>query len=104
MSFLKKMYLGTGLALALLASCKKDESVVPEAAMGTITGKVVAGNNASPIKVATIFSQSNGKLYITHTDITGSFSLDMPAGNRHITIQTGDGSLFRTEIDRKSVV
>ena len=99
MSFLKKMYLGTGLALALLASCKKDESVVPEAAMGTITGKVVAGNNASPIKVATIFSQSNGKLYITHTDITGSFSLDMPAGNRHITIQTGDGSLFRTEMD-----
>ena len=43
------MYLGTGLALALLASCKKDESVVPEAEMGTITGKVVAGNNASPI-------------------------------------------------------
>ncbi len=100
MRFIKKLHLGVGFVLLALASCKKDDSsVIPDPASGTITGKIVAGNNSTPIKVATIFGQTNGKLYITHTDVTGSFSLDMPAGNRHITIQTGDGTMFRTEMD-----
>jgi hypothetical protein len=88
------------LSVTLLISCKKENE--PEAttiSLGKITGKIVAANNSTAIKVATLFIQNEGKLYITHSDANGSFVLEAPAGNRHLTIQTGDGSMFRTEMD-----
>ena len=87
------------LPVLLLISCKKDQMSEPTEAVGIIKGKIVTANNITAVKVATVFTQSNGKVYITHTDATGSFVLEAPAGNRHLTIQTGDGSLFRTEMD-----
>ncbi len=86
------------LSLTLFISCKKD-TVTEPIALGTITGKIVAANHTTAIKVATVFIYNGEQLYITHSDANGSFILEAPAGNRHLTIQTGDGSMFRTEMD-----
>lgn len=87
------------LTATLLISCKKDQKPEAFVALGTITGKIVAGNNTTAIKDATVFIHNEGKLYIAHSNATGSFVLEAPAGNRHLTIQTGNGSMFRTEMD-----
>ncbi|MBC7536574.1 MAG: hypothetical protein H7258_12855 [Ferruginibacter sp.] len=94
------IHLGLVLSVTLLFSCKKDhEPQTQLVVLGKISGKIVAANNSSAIKVATVFTNDGGQLYITHSDETGSFLLEAPAGSRHVTIQTGDGSIFRTEID-----
>lgn len=88
------------LATVVLVSCKKNnipEEIIP--ASGFITGKIVSANHNKPIRNATVFTYYGGKAYITHSDVNGSFTLEAPSGNRHLTIQTGDGSMFRTEMD-----
>ncbi|MFT3910332.1 MAG: hypothetical protein QM737_12985 [Ferruginibacter sp.] len=102
MKTLKNIFFYLAIPLTLFISCKKDHTEPgPEPAplLGKITGKIVAANNITPISAATVFTHNDGQLYITHADQNGDFSLDAPAGNRHITIQSGDGSMFRTEID-----
>ena len=100
MQHLLKLFLSVGLSAILLISCKKDhEPDTTVVALGTITGKIVAANHTTAIRVATVFINSSGKSYITHSDTNGAFTLEAPAGNMHVTIQTGDGSMFRTEMD-----
>jgi len=99
MKNLLKVSLYAALFAILLISCKKDQAPEEVVALGSISGKIVAANNTKAIKDAVIFINNGGKLYITHTDTNGSFVLEAPAGNRHLTIQTGDGSMFRTEMD-----
>ncbi len=102
MKTLKNIVFYLAIPLTLFISCKKDHNPATEpdpVVMGTITGKIVAANNISPISNATIFTNNGGQLYITHADQNGIFALSAPAGNRHITIQSGDGSMFRTEMD-----
>lgn len=88
------------LSASLFISCKKDSvpDITPEI-FGHISGKIVAANHTTAIRVATVFIYSNGQTYITQTDVNGSFVLEAPAGNQHLTIQTGDGSMFRTEMN-----
>ncbi len=99
MKNLLKVSLYALLPVLFLISCKKEDTPEEIVALGNISGKIVAANHTSPIKNATVFTYNNGKVYITHTDMTGSFVLEAPAGNRHLTIQSGDGSMFRTEMD-----
>ncbi|MCJ8153168.1 carboxypeptidase-like regulatory domain-containing protein [Chryseobacterium sp. SSA4.19] len=66
---------------------------------GKITGKVLSQNGTKPIGGASIFTfDDKYKIYYTTSDAEGKFTLDAPAGNRTIYIQTGNGSNFRTEI------
>lgn len=65
---------------------------------GTVTGKVVAGNNTRPVNHALVFISAGSKLYYTYSDRQGNFSLKAPAGSQKLHIQTGDGSMFRTVI------
>ena len=84
-------------AIIMFDSCKKVDTAA--IAFGKITGKIVSANNKASIKVASVFTTVDGKLYVTQTDTDGAFTLEAPAGSRRVTIQTGDGSMFRTEID-----
>jgi len=99
MKTLPKISLCFFLLISTLISCKKEHDPELIVSTGTITGKIVAANHTTPISAATVFTTSEGRLYITHAGIDGSFSLEAPAGNRHVTIQAGDGSVFRTEVD-----
>jgi hypothetical protein len=102
MKNLLKLFLYVSLTASIFISCKKDHEAVvtaPVVAMGKVTGKIVAANNTTAIKVATVFTHNQGHLYLTQSDVNGNFTLEVPAGNQHITIQTGDGSMFRTELD-----
>lgn len=99
MKNLLRFSLYVSLSAMLFISCKKDSLPDSNVPLGTITGKIVAANHTTAIKVATVFITDNGQSYITQSDATGSFVLQAPAGNRHLTIQTGDGSMFRTEMD-----
>ena len=99
MKNLLRFSLYVSLSAMLFISCKKDSLPDSSVPLGTITGKIVAANHTTAIKVATVFITDNGQSYITQSDATGSFVLQAPSGNRHLTIQTGDGSMFRTEMD-----
>lgn len=98
----KHIFFPVTLLLLLFVSCKKDHDLEPAAqqpVMGKIAGKIVAANNITAISAATIFTYTEGQVYITHSDQNGLFVLEAPAGSRHITIQSGDGTMFRTEMD-----
>lgn len=99
MKNLLNISLYAALFVTLFISCKKEQTPEELVSLGNITGKIVAANNTIAIKDATVFILNEGKVYITHSDVNGSFVLEAPAGNRHLTIQTGDGSMFRTEMD-----
>ena len=102
MKTLKNIFFYLAIPLTLFVSCKKDHTETntePVPPLGKITGKIVAANNTTPISAATVFTNNGGQLYITHADQNGVFTLEAPAGNRHLTIQSGDGSMFRTEMD-----
>jgi len=85
----------------LFFSCKKDkieDISIPEIT-GTITGKVVSPNNRTPIRYALVFISTAKKLYSTHTDINGNFSLTAAAGTaQELHVQTGNGDKFRSII------
>ncbi len=66
---------------------------------GKLTGKVMSQNGTKPIGGASVFTfDDKYKIYYTTSDSEGNFTLDAPAGNRTIYIQTGNGTNFRTEI------
>lgn len=98
----KLLYCTALSLLFLLLSCNKDDAAqnypMPEAT-GKLTGKVMAKNGVKPIGGAMVFVLNDqSKLYYTHTDASGNFSLDAPAGSRELQIQTGGGANFRTTI------
>lgn len=90
------------LAFATLTiSCKKnaDEVAIIEVAKGTIVGKVVAADNITPIKNASVFIDSKGKIYLTKTNNLGEYSLLAPIGNQKLFIQSNNGKMFRTVLN-----
>ncbi|WP_027380640.1 carboxypeptidase-like regulatory domain-containing protein [Chryseobacterium daeguense] len=89
----------------LLMNCAGDDpSIVSEnvntaAKTGKLTGKVMAQNGTKPIGGASVFTfDDKYKIYYTTSDSEGNFTLEAPAGNHTIYIQTGNGTNFRTEI------
>lgn len=86
----------------LVLSCSKDDNQqnIPAAVpTGNLTGKVMVKNGSKPVGSATVFVLGDdSKLYATHTDASGNFSLKAPVGNRKLQIQTGGGANFRTSI------
>jgi len=52
-------------------------------------------NGTKPIGGASVFTfDEKYKIYYTTSDADGNFTLEAPAGNQTIHIQTGDGSNF----------
>lgn len=88
-------------ACILFAGCKKsvNDGSNDVVAKGTVTGKVVAANNRTVVRNAVVFVDVNGTVYATRTDVNGSFSLDAPAGERVLNIQSGSGNIFRTKLN-----
>lgn len=82
-------------------SCNKDDNpVIKVENSGILTGKVLSKNGSKPIGGAIVFTfDEKDEMYFTYSDKNGVFSLNAPAGNRKINIQTGGGTNFRTEID-----
>lgn len=90
----------------LLANCSGDDAALASEntsttvmKTGKVTGKVMSQNGTKPIGGASVFTfDEKYKIYYTTSDAEGKFTLDAPAGNHTIYIQTGNGSNFRTEI------
>ncbi|KQT33130.1 hypothetical protein ASG22_18085 [Chryseobacterium sp. Leaf405] len=90
----------------LLTNCSggDDSAIITENTptalkTGKLTGKVMSQNGTKPIGGASVFTfDDKYKIYYTTSDADGNFTLEAPAGNRTIHIQTGNGSNFRTEI------
>ncbi|WP_066441658.1 carboxypeptidase regulatory-like domain-containing protein [Chryseobacterium sp. CCH4-E10] len=104
---MRKHYLFILLCVfTLLTNCSggEDAPVITEntstaVKTGKLTGKVMSQNGTKPIGGASVFTfDDQYKIYYTTSDSEGNFSLDAPAGNRSIYIQTGNGTNFRTEI------
>src|SRR5215203_5533972 len=96
------------LAALLFFSCKKQDNAADSGnsnnnnnilQKGVITGKVVTPNNKTAVRNAIVFIADSGKIYSTFTDVNGSFSLEAPAGQRVINIQSGTGKIFRTTLN-----
>ena len=101
----KILYLFLSVTLLFLYSCIRSEDTSVEVTnptpisvkKGSVSGKVFAQNGIKPIGGALVFTfDDQNKLFHTYSDPQGNFSLETPAGNRKIHIQTGDGSNFRT--------
>lgn len=87
--------------LFFFTSCNKDDETqtIPTQPTGKVAGKVMVKNGLKPVGGALVFVMSDSnKMYSTHTDAAGNFTLDAPAGNRKLEIQTGGGSNFRTTV------
>lgn len=105
---MRKHYLFILLCVfTLLTNCTggEDPVVVSQnegpsvAKTGKLTGKVMSQNGTKPIGGASVFTfDDKYKIYYTTSDADGNFTLEAPAGNQTIHIQTGNGSNFRTEI------
>lgn len=108
MSNMRKIYSSVLFIVlfSFLFSCRKnsDVSAGGDFPGGTITGKVVANNNVTPIRHALVYVSKEGKIYHSYTDMNGNFSFKVPVGHQKIYIQTGDGSLFRTIIEADVVL
>ena len=103
---MKKNYLFILVLLfAFLTCCSGDDTMTnPETTVtavqtGKVSGRVMSQNGSKPIGGASVFAfDDKYKIYHTNSDANGNFSLEAPAGNQTIYIQTGNGSNFRTEI------
>jgi hypothetical protein len=92
---------------SVFISCKKekdDENTTPPITNGngngngnqetaTISGKVSTPSGKA-VGYASVFVGTN----TTHTDHNGEFSFVIPAGNQTLTIQTGNGKLFKRTV------
>lgn len=97
------MVLLIGSSIVML-SCKKEKdetSIITEQNIptGVVMGKVLAQNGTTPIPMAKVFVDYNGEIYITVTNTDGNFSLVAPAGAQVLNIQTGKGTIFRTQFN-----
>lgn len=86
------------ISLTFFNSCDKEEIIDTTVESGYISGQVFADNGTTPIPMANVFVDYDGKILITQTDIDGYFELLVPAGERMLNIQTGNGSIFRTYV------
>ncbi len=93
------------IILLSFGSCRSDSEIPAEITIdntiktGKLTGKVMSQNGTKPIGGASVFTfDEKYKIYYTTSDADGNFTLEAPAGNQTIHIQTGDGSNFRTQI------
>ncbi|AZA73408.1 carboxypeptidase regulatory-like domain-containing protein [Chryseobacterium indoltheticum] len=93
------------IILLSFGSCRSDSEIPAEITIdntiktGKLTGKVMSQNGTKPIGGASVFTfDEKYKIYYTTSDADGNFTLEAPAGNQRIHIQTGDGSNFRTQI------
>lgn len=93
------------IILISFGSCLSDSETPAEITIdntiktGKLTGKVMSQNGTKPIGGASVFTfDEKYKIYYTTSDADGNFTLEAPAGNQTIHIQTGDGSNFRTQI------
>jgi hypothetical protein len=98
------------LAVLAITSCQKKDAAsnnnnpdptptpTPATPKGIITGKVVAANNVTAVRNATVFIADGANIYHTFTDVNGKFSLEAPAGQRELHIQSGTGKIFRTKM------
>jgi len=93
------------IILLSFGSCRSDSETPAEITIdstiktGKLTGKVMSQNGTKPIGGASVFTfDEKYKIYYTTSDANGNFTLEAPAGNQTIHIQTGDGSNFRTQI------
>ena len=93
------------IILLSFGSCRSDSETPAEITIdntiktGKLTGKVMSQNGTKPIGGASVFTfDEKYKIYYTTSDADGNFTLEAPAGNQTIHIQTGDGSNFRTQI------
>ncbi|WP_315054771.1 carboxypeptidase-like regulatory domain-containing protein [Chryseobacterium indoltheticum] len=93
------------IILLSFGSCRSDSETPAEITIdntiktGKLTGKVMSQNGTRPIGGASVFTfDEKYKIYYTTSDADGNFTLEAPAGNQRIHIQTGDGSNFRTQI------
>lgn len=93
------------IILLSFGSCRSDSETPAEITIdntiktGKLTGKVMSQNGTKPIGGASVFTfDEKYKIYYTTSDADGNFTLEAPAGNQRIHIQTGDGSNFRTQI------
>ncbi|RKT01543.1 peptidase associated/transthyretin-like domain-containing protein [Chryseobacterium defluvii] len=77
-----------------------NEITTPTVQMGKVSGKVVSKNGAKQIGGALIFTfDENSKMYYAYSDANGEFTLEAPEGSHTVSIQTGNGSNFRTEVN-----
>lgn len=93
------------IILLSLGSCRSDSETPTEITVdntiktGKLSGKVMSQNGTKPIGGASVFTfDEKYNIYYTTSDSDGNFTLEAPAGNQTIHIQTGDGSNFRTQI------
>jgi hypothetical protein len=105
---MKKVIYALGLVLLssalVLTSCKKKEKETEDIThenvpTGVVMGKVLAQNGTTPIPMAKVFVDFNGEIYLTLTNTDGNFSLVAPAGAQVLNIQTGKGTIFRTQFN-----
>jgi hypothetical protein len=84
----------------LTLSCSKDDSSAQATQVtGTIAGKLMVKNGSKPVGGALVFVfDDNNKIYYTHTQANGDFSLQAPIGQRKLQMQTGNGTNFRTSL------
>ncbi|MCC2591517.1 carboxypeptidase-like regulatory domain-containing protein [Chryseobacterium sp. MFBS3-17] len=104
----KISYLFMTCALLFLYSCIRTEDnsvlvshpVEVEAKKASVTGKVFSKNGIQPVGGALIFTfDAQHKMYFTHSDAQGDFTLETVPGSHTVYIQTGDGTNFRTEFN-----
>src|SRR5688572_19517183 len=100
-----KLLLYCLMAAFLFFSCRKQDTSTNNnnnnnpAPKGTITGKVVTPNNKTVVRNATVFVADGATIYSTFTDVNGNFSLEAPAGQRVLNIQSGTGKIFGTTMN-----
>src|SRR5690349_671945 len=95
-SYLNKavLILFTGIFF-LFISCSKEEKNDPAPASTTskVSGTVTTPSGKK-VPAATVKTGA----YVTKTDNKGEFELALPAGDYELTIQTGEGRVFKTVV------
>jgi hypothetical protein len=99
----KKLFSCVLIAFAVVlffSSCKKDKpdgnSDVPT---GIIKGQVVAENGTTPLPSVKVFVDAGCDIYIAMTNSQGYFILEAPAGDQVLNIQSGRGTIFRSQVN-----
>ncbi len=84
------------LTLLFLVSCSENEETTIQPENFTVSGKLLAPNNADPISNGkVVVSKSGNTIKETTTDAQGNFSLNIPKGDYTITLAKGKFSTQR---------
>lgn len=92
------------IVFLIFFGCKKQDvpsniNTNPVVSKGIITGNVVAANNKTAIRNAIVFIADSAIIYHSYTDVNGNFTLEVPAGQHSLQIQSGSGKIFRTKMN-----